>query len=223
MPTAGGRDGVEFRFGSVADGDLAVESVGVEARREAICPLPWSWLHQVHGADVVIVDSPGGGAGRRGDALVTTVDGACLSVQTADCAPVIFTSDNGVIGAAHAGWRGLYDGVLEATLAAMAELGATGVTASLGPCISADQYEFGAADLTTLALRFGPEVVAATASGRPAFDLRAGVRSVLRSRGVALDEAAVRCTAADPAYYSWRSRRDTGRQASAVWMRSGGA
>jgi YfiH family protein len=173
----------------------------------------------VHGTAVVVVESPGDRAGAEADAAVTAVPGACLAVQTADCAPVLLASaDGGVIGAAHAGWRGLYDGVLEATVAAMAVLGAEGISARLGPCISPAAYEFGEAELTTLALRFGPDVVSATAGGSPAFDLRAGVRQALRDVGVPLDESAVACTATEPGWFSWRGRRDTARQASVTWI-----
>ena len=212
---------VATRFGTATDGDLSIDSdpSGLAARRAAICPLPWTWLRQVHGTTVVVVQSPGDGAGAEGDAAVTAAPGACLAVQTADCAPLLLASGDGsVIAAAHAGWRGLYDGVLEATVAAMRSLGAEDVSARLGPCISPAAYEFGQADLTTLALRFGPDVVAATAAGTPAFDLRAGVRQALADVGVPLDESAVACTATEPGWFSWRARRDTGRQASTTWI-----
>jgi YfiH family protein len=212
---------VAFRFGAAADGDLAIDAdpAGLADRRAAICAHPWTWLRQVHGARVVVVSHPAEHAGAAADAAVTTVPGACVAVHTADCAPVLLASaDGGVVGAAHAGWRGLYEGVLEATVAAMRELSATGVTARLGPCISPAAYEFGHAELTTLALRFGPTVVAATTGGAPAFDLRAGVRQALRDVDVPLDESAVACTALDAGWFSWRARRDAARQASVTWI-----
>lgn len=212
--------GVVARFGARSDGDLSIdaEPAGLAARRAAICPLPWSWLRQVHGADVVVVDRPGGGAGDEADAMVTDVPGAVLSIQTADCAPVLFTGDQGVIGVAHAGWRGLSAGVLESTVSTMASLSAGAISARLGPCISPAAYEFGPAELTTLALQFGPDVVGATIDGRPAFDLRACVRQVLAALEVVLDESAVACTALDAGWYSWRARRDTARQSSVIWI-----
>ena len=212
---------VVTRFGTAADGDLAIDAPqpGLDQRRGRICPYPWTWLRQVHGARVVTVNRPGEWAGAEADAAVTTVGGACLAIQSADCAPVLLRSvDDSVIGAAHGGWRGLYDGVLEATVEAMVELGATGVVAELGPCISPSRYEFGAADLTALAMRFGPEVIAATDDGRPAFDLPAAVRSALHACGVELVGAAPPCTASDERFFSWRARRDVGRQASVPWL-----
>jgi YfiH family protein len=212
---------VATRFGSAADGDLSVdaEPTGLAERRAAICPHPWTWLRQVHGARVVVVTHPGEHAGAEADAAVTATPGACLAVHTADCAPVLLASADGrVVGVAHAGWRGLYEGVLEATVAAMRDLGAVDVTARLGPCISPAAYEFGEAQLTSLALRFGPGVVAATSTGAPAFDLRAGVAQALRDVDVPLDDSAVACTALDAGWFSWRARRDDGRQASVTWI-----
>jgi YfiH family protein len=208
------------RFGTVADGDMSIdaEPEALAARRSAICPLPWTWLRQVHGGEAIVVDQPGALAGAEADAMVTARPGAVLSIQTADCAPVLFVGDGGVIGAAHAGWRGLAAGVLEATVAAMESLGAGAVSARLGPCISPAAYEFGPAELTTLALQFGPNIVGATTDGRPALDLRAAVRQVMADLGVSVDESAVACTALDPGWFSWRARRDTARQCSIVWI-----
>jgi len=216
-------------FGDRSDGDLAIagDAVALAAARAALAPHPWTWLEQVHGAGVVVVSTPGQWAGARADAAVTAVPGAVLAVQTADCAPVLFwaegpgPSSGPVVGAAHAGWRGLYEGVLEATVAAMRDLGATAVHAALGPCISAAAYEFSERDLTTMALRFGPDVVGATAEGSAALDMTAAVRSALRSAGVDdLDLSGWACTALTPgpAYFSHRARQDTGRQASAIWI-----
>jgi YfiH family protein len=105
-------------------------------------------LHQVHGAEVVHVIAPWlPGQGPRADAMVTDRLGIALGIVTGDCAPVLFADPAaGVIGAAHAGWRGAVAGVLEATLAAMGELGAMPerVTAAVGPCIQQASYEVGA-------------------------------------------------------------------------------
>jgi YfiH family protein len=213
---------VVTRFGSVADGDLGIDSgePGLTARRRAIVDLPWTWLNQVHGSDVVTVTEPGGSAGLSADAAVTAVAGAVLAVQTADCAPVLLSSPQGVIGAAHAGWRGLAAGVIGAAVAAMRALGAIDIAASLGPCIAASSYEFSSAELTTLAFRFGPDVVGATRAGAPAFDLRIGVRQALREVGVELDRATGEPpdTASDLNYFSWRARGDVGRQSSVIWL-----
>lgn len=105
-------------------------------------------LHQVHGADVTRVTTPWvPGEGPRADAMVTDRPGIALGIVTGDCAPVLFAdTEAGVIGAAHAGWRGAVAGVLEATLAAMAELGAAPrrIATAIGPCIQQASYEVGA-------------------------------------------------------------------------------
>jgi copper oxidase (laccase) domain-containing protein len=125
----------------------------VEARRRAVVDLPWTWLRQVHGATVVRVGAPGGGAGTRADAAVTDRPGCAIAVLTADCAPVALASDEGVIGVAHAGWRGLAAGVIEATVDEMRALGATRIFAAVGPCIRAGCYEFGPAELDEVVCR----------------------------------------------------------------------
>ena len=102
-------------------------------------------VHQVHSPDVVTVTEPLGDK-PRADAMVTATPGLALSILTADCQPVLFADpDAGVIGAAHAGWRGALDGVLEATVDAMVDLGATRdhITAVIGPTISQRVYEVG--------------------------------------------------------------------------------
>jgi hypothetical protein len=101
-------------------------------------------LKQVHGPVVITVREPWAeGAGPQADALVTDMPGVGLGVITADCAPVLFCG-NGVVGAAHAGWKGALAGVLEATAEAMRALGATQIRAAIGPCIKQISYEVSA-------------------------------------------------------------------------------
>lgn len=103
-------------------------------------------VHQVHSADVVRVSAPLDDPRPKADAMVTDVPGLALSVLTADCQPVLFCdAQSGVIGAAHAGWRGCVDGVLENTVDAMLDLGAKRdqIRAVIGPCISQRAYEVG--------------------------------------------------------------------------------
>lgn len=104
-------------------------------------------VHQVHSADVTIVDGPfGENPPPKSDAIVTNTPGLAISILTADCQPVLFSDANaGVIGAAHAGWRGAMDGVLEATVNAMVSIGADrdNINAIIGPCISQSAYEVG--------------------------------------------------------------------------------
>ena len=125
-------------FTDCCDGDFRIDTDPdlLDARQRAIADLPWSWLHQVHGTDVATVTKPGQWRGdAEGDALVTSVVRAPLAVRGADCPVVVLVGDGGVIGAAHAGWRGLAGGVLDATVAALREAGAGTVHAYLGPCI----------------------------------------------------------------------------------------
>lgn len=220
-------------FGARSDGDLRVDGPerDLAVRRARLAAHPWTWLRQTHGAGVVVVSRPGQWAGAAADAAVTSARGAVLAVHTADCVPVLLRADGPgpsagpVIGAVHAGWRGLYDGVVEAAVAAMGDLGARRIEASIGPCISPAAYEFGEADLTTMALRFGPDVVAATSEGSPALDLVAAATVALRTAGVdTVDTSEWGCTATtidddgSPRWFSHRARLDVGRQASVTWI-----
>jgi hypothetical protein len=179
--------------------------------------MPWTWLRQVHGAGVVVVDAPGQHAGAQADAAVTASPGCVLAVQVADCVPVALVAD-GVIGVAHAGWRGLVHGVLPATVAAMRDLGATEVRATLGPCIHAECYEFGADDLEELSAALGDDVVATTSNGAPAADLVAATRATLSAAGVRDVEVIDVCTSCSPDLWSFRARGDVQRQAVVAWM-----
>lgn len=219
------------------DGDLRVPEPGdvpsaeLTGRRRRIATGPWTWLTQVHGARVVEVDAPGEWAGAEADAAVTTTPGAVLAVHTADCAGVLLVGDGAdpvtgesvrVLGAAHAGWRGLLAGVLEATVEHMRRLGASRFRWELGPCISPAAYEFGAVELDALCDRYGPTLRSTTLDGAAALDLRAGVRAALAAAGVGTGPGSgpdvVPCTALDEGFFSWRARSDRARQAAVVWM-----
>lgn len=219
-------------FGGIGDGDFSVangrghESTVVAARQELVA-YPWSWLSQVHGSMVHrVIDEPI--TAIDGDGLATALAERVLSVTTADCAPLVLwgstPTGDPVVAICHAGWRGLADGVVDSTVRALRELGAEDVHAILGPCISPRSYEFGSGDLTTLALQFGPDVIGATESGRPALDLRAAIRSAAMQAGVHpisirwLSEHEPPCTAADDGFFSWRANQDKGRNLSAVWI-----
>ena len=170
---------------------------------------------------MVTVTDPGEHAGVDADAAVTAVPGAVLAVHTADCAPIALVSPEGVVGAVHAGWRGLAAGVIEAAVDAMRALGAETIEATLGPCIGPECYEFGADDLDAVAAELGDVVRGATADGRPALDLRAGVAAALGRAGVELAGGTVgdvACTACSGEHYSHRARGETGRQAVLVWL-----
>lgn len=103
-------------------------------------------VYQVHSPDTVLVEGPWSSERPKADAMVTRVPGLALAITTADCGPVLFAdAESGVIGAAHAGWRGAVTGVLEATIDAMERLGAQRgkIVAVLGPTISQKAYEVG--------------------------------------------------------------------------------
>jgi YfiH family protein len=225
VPLGDGRRCAHVAFTDRRDGDFHLD--GDPSRRDAMArrlvDLPWSWARQVHGTAVLEVDRPGQGWGHDADGLVTELPGAVISVRGADCPVVALVAPEGVIGVAHAGWRGLLGGVLEATVGTMRRRGASTVQAFLGPCISAAHYEFGVDDLARAAARLGDGVVARTCGGRPAFDLVAGVTAALGSVDVDVDTGHHRCTAADPALYSHRARGERGRHAAAVWLADGRA
>jgi YfiH family protein len=197
----------------------AAEDTALDARRRAVVDLPWAWLHQVHGAEVVVAGedtSPGVEA----DALVTTRADVVLAVFTADCASVALASPEGVIGLAHCGWRGLVAGVVGRTIEAMRALGATDIVAGLGPCIRAGCYEFGADDLDLVAALLGDQVRATTTWGTSALDLAAGARLAAERAGAAVVVDAGACTACSDTWYSHRSRHDQSRQATLLWVPS---
>jgi len=179
-------------------------------------PARWSFLHQVHGATVVTVTSPSGGAPPEADAAVTTTTGLPLVVLTADCAPIALCADDAV-AVVHAGWPGLLAGVIAVAVERVRAVDPAGaIRAVLGPCVHPARYEFGAADLATLVERFGPAVAARTDDGRTAFDIAAAVRIALAERGVTeLDDVDV-CTSASADHFSHRRDGTTGRQALVV-------
>lgn len=216
----------QVAFTGRAEGDMghgggAVAKVrpDVAGRRRAVVDLPWTWLRQVHGAEVAHVDGPGRAAGATADAAVTADAGCALAVLTADCAPVALASPEGVIGVAHAGWRGLVVGVLDATVTRMRALGATDIAAVIGPCIRSGCYAFGPVDLDVVAGRLGDTVRAVTTDGHPALDIPAAVRASLAGAGV--DPEAVTdvgtCTACSNQHFSWRARGELQRQAAVIW------
>ncbi len=201
-------------------GDLIVAvRPDVAARRRAVVDLPWTWLRQVHGAGVVRVAGPGDGAGATGDAVVTAESGCAVAVLTADCAPVALASPEGVIGMAHAGWRGVVNGVLEATIAEMRVQGATDIEAVIGPCIRPGCYAFAPAQLDEVAARLGDGVRSTTVTGEPALDIPAAVRAALGGVGVSPGAVADvgTCTACSTQHFSWRARRELERQATVIW------
>ncbi|MBL6454020.1 peptidoglycan editing factor PgeF [Belnapia sp. T6] len=224
------RHGFFTRRGGVSEGPWAAlncslsgqddrERVRENRRRAAdALGLPADALHgltQVHGIAVAEVDEAGWreGEGPRADAAVTRRPGVMLGIVTADCAPVLFAdAAAGVIGAAHAGWRGAVDGVLEATIAAMARLGAetSRIAAAVGPCIGQASYEVGP-DLREAVLARDPADARHFGPGkredRWQFDLAGYCAARLRAAGLALVETADTDTLAnDDRFFSHRRR-----------------
>lgn len=149
-------------------------------------------VHQVHSPDAVFVDGPWRGARPHADALVTVTPGVVISVLTADCAPILLADESaGVIGAAHAGWKGALGGVIESTIELMREHGAepSRIAAAIGPCIHQASYEVG----PEFEARFGAEHARFFVAGdgdRRRFDLPGFCASRLGTLGVARVEIA---------------------------------
>jgi polyphenol oxidase len=208
-----------MRAGSRRSGDfadpLAPDTSGAQ---RLLADAPWTWLRQVHGNRVVVVERPGACRAEEADAAVTACTGAALVVRTADCAPVGLASPEGVVAAVHAGWRGLMAGVVEGSVTAMRALGATSVTGALGPCIGAHAYRFSKPDLELVAARYGQRVVATDEAGYPALDLAEAVRAALGFAGAGLANDALICTHCSADHWSWRANKDSGRQATVVWV-----
>lgn len=209
------------RFTSREDGDLRVEGdpAALAERRRAVAPVPWTWLHQVHGGRVLTVTEPGEHAGADADGAVTAVTGAALAVHAADCGPVALVADTGGVGVAHAGWRGLTQGVVATAVDALRALAPGAVSAHVGPLIGPECYEFGADDLDEVAAALGDEVRATTSTGHPALDLPVAVRAALTRAGVEDVTFHGGCTSCGSGSWSHRARGDVERQAVVVWMR----
>jgi purine-nucleoside/S-methyl-5'-thioadenosine phosphorylase / adenosine deaminase len=209
--------GAELVCAGRAAGDFSHPwSPGADERRQRLAPVPWTWLRQVHGADVVVVDQSGSLRGVAADAAVTRLRGVALAVTTADCAPIGLSSPEGVGGVVHAGWRGLVAGVVQAAVDAMGALGAGTVWAAVGPCIRPHAYRFSAEDLDAVASRLGPAVRATDADGFPALDLPAAARAALERAGAHLVGEASDCTHCSGRHWSWRTRQDRARQVNVL-------
>lgn len=207
------------------------EAVALNRRRVAaameIAPEALIGVHQVHSPAVVTIEGPILGDKPKADAIVTATPGLALTVLTADCQPVLFSDpEANVIGAAHAGWRGALEGVLEATLDTMETLGArrANIRAVIGPTISQRAYEVGPEFLDDF-IADDPDNTRFFANGqgdRMLFDLPAFGLHRLRRAGVGHAEWTRHCTYSDPErFYSYRrathaGEADYGRLISAI-------
>ncbi|HUP74096.1 MAG TPA: polyphenol oxidase family protein [Acidimicrobiales bacterium] len=213
---------VHAAFSLRQDGDFALDPEGdfvVGPAPPGVGPSgAYTWLRQVHGATVVIVDAPGEQCGAPADAAVTSCMDAPLTIRTADCAPIAIYSSNGVLGAVHAGWHGLVVGVVAECADAMRALGALDLRAIVGPCIHAECYEFGRDDLASVIAVVGDRAVGVTRDGAVAMDLPAAVASALQRAGVEVADRIDQCTACcSQEYFSHRARAERERHVMVLW------
>lgn len=221
-------------FGSSDSADSVAEN-----RRRATIALDsaaddLTTIYQIHGTNVVTVDKSWHyDDAPKADGMVTNRGGIVLGILTADCAPVLFAdAQAGVIGACHAGWRGALDGIVEATVAAMEQLGASraAIRAAIGPTIAQDSYQVGPEfrdrfiDQTAANDRFfGPDD-----EDRHRFDLPGYVGNRLEASGIGVVESVGRDTCADSdTLFSYRrstlnGEPDFGRALSAIALPRGG-
>jgi YfiH family protein len=240
------RHGFMTRHGGVSDGIYASLNCGIgsndhpdkvrENRARALkqAGLPENSLftaYQIHSPDVLVVEGPWPGDDRpRVDAMVTKQKGITLGVLSADCVPVLFADpDAGIVGAAHAGWRGAVTGVLQATVKAMVDLGAKAerIHAAIGPCIGAASYEVGA-EFPAPFLAQDPENAKffrkGARDGHQMFDIEGYVTARLKQLKLAEVEAAHRDTCGErETFFSYRrsvlrKEPDYGRHISVIGL-----
>jgi len=220
-PYGDGQGGGGLNLGTHVDDDPALVARN-RALLRRLLPSEPAWLTQVHG--VAVLDAAALPDQPTADACISSTPGAVCVMMTADCLPVLFCDRAGtVVGAAHAGWRGLAGGVLEATVAAMRARGAQDIIAWLGPAIGPEQFEVGA----EVREAFITQQAAAQHAfrvypGRPGKYL-ADIYQLARQRLTSMDVHDVSggglCTVSDPRFYSYRRDKTTGRMGSLVWLK----
>ena len=187
-------------------------------------------VHQVHGNAVDVVTRanprPDQGHDPKADAMVTDDPAMMLAIRTADCVPIFFASADGrVVGAAHAGWRGVISNVVGATVQAMTELGGTEIVAAIGPCISGEAFEVGEDVAAKFEKVFKPETLVVLRRPhwpKPHIDLKRAVFLQLAAAGgggkVVGAQVLPNCTYGEPGlFYSHRREAGkTGRMASVI-------
>ena len=211
------------------DPDLIAENRRLAQVSSGMAGMALASLRQVHGAEVVVLrDPPAPSARPQADAMVTDRPGVALGILTADCCPILFAdAEARVIGAAHAGWRGAVAGVVEATVAAMRNLGAAPqrIVAAIGPAISVENYEIGP-ELAEQLREADPVAERFIVEGkglRPRFDLPGYVAGQLDALGIGVVERVGGCTYTQFGhYYSHRyathREEQTGRQISLIGL-----
>jgi polyphenol oxidase len=185
--------------------------------------------YQIHSPNVVVADQPWASETRpRADAIVSRTPALAIGISTADCGPLLFADNEArVIGAAHAGWRGAFTGVIEATIAAMEQLGAsrTRIAAALGPTIRQPNYEVGPEFVERFTAAYAGNVRFFKPSARvdhAMFDLAGYIAARIKKIGIAQFEDLDLCTCAEPTrFYSYRrttqrAEADYGRHINAI-------
>lgn len=222
--------GLNVGFGSSDDRNHVMENRARVSGWFAQDPARLVTVHQVHSPDVHVATLDNAEDRPKADAIVTRTPGLVIGVLTADCGPVLFSdAQAGVIAAAHAGWRGAFDGVLENTVTAMEQLGAARarITAVLGPSISQANYEVGPEFVDRFLERDAGHATYFLPSEKPRhsmFDLRRFTLDRLHAIGLQA-EMVNDCTYADEdAWFSYRrathrNEPDYGRQISAITIK----
>jgi len=173
---------------------------------------PTVYMNQVHGNDVALITQESAQTPTC-DALITTVAGITLAVLTADCIPLLLTSEN-VIAAVHVGRRGLVNGVTRKTIEKMRELGAATITAQLGASICGTCYEVDQKTCDDVVAQY-PKAQSQSARGTTALDLSKALVAELAELSITC-EVDTRCTNEDPNLFSYRKSHRTGRQAGLI-------
>ena len=208
----------------VGDAGAAVTENRRRVRAQLRLPVEPSWLEQVHGIEVADLDAASARASAAqltADAAIARGAGSVCVMQVADCMPVLFAARDGcAVAAAHAGWRGLAAGVLEATLARLA-VAPAGLIAWLGPAIGPAHFEVGGEVRAAFLAHDAAAAAAFTANtrGRWQCDLNALVRRRLSAAGVTAVFGGGWCTYSDPLrFFSYRRAGPCGRMAALIWL-----
>lgn len=213
-------------------GDAPHHVAANRAALSAVLPEEPVWMSQVHGIAVANVDQVRPGTVPEADAAVARRPGAVCTVMTADCLPVLFCDTAGaMVGAAHAGWRGLAGGVLEQTVRTMRDGGAGEIIAWLGVAIGPAKFEVGEEVLQAFVARAVDPAMEQTLrsafrpvddkSGKYLADIYKLARCLLHAVGVTKIAGGEYCTVSNSGrFYSYRRDGVTGRQASLIWIKT---
>ena len=244
------RSAFSLRAGGVSEGGYGALNLGTHVgddlsrvkenrqRLKAMLGLPAEplWLKQVHGTTVFHARALHGEMAEA-DAVITKEQGLVLAIQVADCLPILFATDDGRwIGAAHAGWRGLVSGVIEATVSAIqaaamqaadAPIGPASIQAWLGPCIGRQAFEVGEEVREAFLAAGDPsDAFVANSRGRWQADLVLLAQRRLQRLGITQISGGQWCTASDPERFFSHRRESldggqSGRMAALIWMEPG--